>query len=158
MCELSLTFSGMEHSTWLAATTGDSVRNVAITIGLPPRTLATQIEKGRISPENVIKIAEHYDIHPVGALVDTGYLDKKWASEVDPVTAATQLTDEQLAEEILRRLREVRGDHAVFHTPVADLDAHRSNNTNEDVEPAPYAANRRELEPEEGDDDYGPGA
>ena len=149
---------GMEHSAWLAATTSDSVRNVAITIGLPQRTLATQVEKGRISPENVIKIAEQYDVHPVGALVDTGYLDKQWADEIDPVTAVRQLTDEQLADEILRRLREVRGDHTAFHTPVADLDARRSNTPPSDVEPLPYAANRRPLEPEEGDDDYGPGA
>lgn len=34
----------------------------------------------------------------------------------------------------------------------------RSNTPPEDVGTLPYAANRRELEPEEGDDDYGPGA
>lgn len=34
----------------------------------------------------------------------------------------------------------------------------RSNTSPADVEPLPYAANRRKLEPEEGDDDYGPGA
>lgn len=148
----------MEHSTWLAATTSDSVRNVAITIGLPPRTLATQVEKGRISPENVIKIAERHGVHPVGALVDTGYLDQQWADEVDPVTAVQQLTDEQLADEILRRLREVRGDHAAFRTPVDELAARRSNSAPVDVVPESYAANRREPEPEEGDDDYGSGA
>ena len=68
---------GMKHSEWLTTTTGDSVRNVAITIGVAPRTLATQLEKERISPENVIKIAEAYEAHPVGALVATGYLDTR---------------------------------------------------------------------------------
>ena len=51
----------MKHSEWLTTTTGDSVRNVAITIGVAPRTLATQLEKEHLSPENVIKIAEAYD-------------------------------------------------------------------------------------------------
>lgn len=148
----------MKHSEWLTTTTGDSVRNVAITIGAAPRTLATQLEKERISPENVIKIAEAYDAHPVGALVATEYLDPRWAEDVDPEMAVRELTDEQLANEILRRLRDVRGDHDTFHAPIADLDARRSNTRRSDVEPAPYAANRRKPEPEEGDDDYGPGA
>lgn len=148
----------MKHSEWLTTTTGDSVRNVALTIKVAPRTLATQLEKERISPENVIKIAEAYDAHPVGALVDTEYLDSKWAEQVDPETAVRELSDEQLANEILRRLRDVRGDHEAFHTPVADLDAKRSNTRDGDVESLPYAANRRKVEPEEGDDDYGPGA
>lgn len=149
---------GMKHSEWLTTTTGDSVRNVAITIGVAPRTLATQLEKERISPENVIKIAEAYDAHPVGALVDTEYLSSKWAEQVDPEMAVRELTDEQLADEILRRLRDVRGNHEAFHTPVADLNARRSNTRDDDVEPLPYAANHRKAEPEEGDDDYGPGA
>ena len=148
----------MKHSEWLTTTTGDSVRNVAITIGVAPRTLATQLEKERISPENVIKIAEAYEAHPVGALVATEYLDTRWAEGIDPEMAVRELTDEQLANEILRRLRDVRGDHDAFHTPVADLDARRSNTSDGDVDSLPYAANRRPLEPEEGDDDYGPGA
>ena len=39
-----------------------------------------------------------------------------------------------------------------------DLAARRSNTPPSDVDPVPYAANRRTPEPEEGDDDYGPGA
>lgn len=130
----------MEHSDWLAAVTKDSVRNVALTVGLPPRTLATQLQKERLSPENVIRIAEAYEVHPVGALVDTGYLDEKWAEQVDPVMAARQLSDEQVADEVLRRLREVRGNHEPFRTPVSDLDERRSNTRQPHVDPMPYGA------------------
>lgn len=117
----------MKHTEWLIAVTSDSVRNVAITIGLPPRTLATQLEKQRLSPENIIKIAEHYDTHPVGALVDTGYLDPRWANQVDPESAVRLLTDEQVTNEVLRRLTEVRGEHPEFHTPVDELAERRAN-------------------------------
>ncbi len=137
----------MKHSEWLTTTTGDSVRNVAITIGVAPRTLATQLEKERISPENVIKIAEAYEAHPVGALVATGYLDTRWAEGIDPEMAVRELTDEQLANEILRRLRDVRGDHDTFHTPVADLDARRSNKDAGSVGAGSYDGTVKEWDP-----------
>lgn len=94
----------MKHHEWFAKVTSDSVRSVARTVGLPPRTLATQLEKGRVSPENVIAIAMAYDIHPVRALVDTGYLEPQYAQAVDPMTALQSVSEEQLAEEVLRRM------------------------------------------------------
>lgn len=130
----------MDHSTWIATKINDSVRNIAITAGVPPRTLATQLEKERITPENIIKIAEAFDIHPVGALIDTGYLNARWGKKVDPVVAAQQLTDKQITDEILRRLSEVRGDHSEFRTPVDELAQRRSNSSGAGVEGVPYGA------------------
>lgn len=95
----------MKHHDWFAKVTSDSVRAVARTVGLPPRTLATQLEKGRVSPENVIAISAAYGAHPVRALVDTGYLDPQYARAVDPATAIQSVSEEQLAEEVLRRMR-----------------------------------------------------
>lgn len=150
----------MDHSTWITTKINDSVRNIAITAGIPQRTLATQLEKERITPENVIKIAEAFDLNPVGALVDTGYLDAKWGKQVDPVIAAQQLTDKQITDEILRRLSEVRGNHDEFRTPVDELAERRSNTSVSGVVGVPYGAvadsspDEDELrEQEEGDAD-----
>lgn len=65
----------------------------------------TQRKKERVSPENAVKIAEACEAHPVGALV------ARWTDGVD-----SEMAD-----------RDTRGNHDAFHTPIADLDAHRSN-------------------------------
>lgn len=97
----------MEHIEWLKnVTKNESVNAIAKTAEIVPRTFARQVEKGRVSPENVIAIAIAYEAHPVRALVDTGYLDPRYAHAVDPVTALQSVSEEQLAEEVLRRMRE----------------------------------------------------
>ncbi|WP_141681561.1 hypothetical protein [Corynebacterium phoceense] len=115
----------MKHSEWLSKVTDDSVRSIARTVGLPPRTLATQLEKERISPENVISIAIAYGAHPVRALVDTGYLAEKYARTVDPMTALRSVTEDQLAYEVLRRMKlGVETDNLT--TPVDELAQRRA--------------------------------
>ncbi|WP_123959746.1 hypothetical protein [Corynebacterium pseudopelargi] len=117
----------MEHAQWMQQITEDSVRSAAKKIDVAPRTLATQLEKGRISPENVIAIAVAYDHHPVGALVDTGYLDAKWAEQVDPARALRSVTEKQLADEVLRRM-ELGVEHGgALDTPVDELASRRTN-------------------------------
>nr|DAT11452.1 MAG TPA: repressor protein [Caudoviricetes sp.] len=110
----------MNHKEWLEKTTVDSVNAIAKKINVKQRTLAAQLDRDRLTPENVIKIAEHYGNHPVGALVETGYLSEKWASGIDPFLAVRKLTDEQILEEILRRLK-LPGDHREFVTPIDEL-------------------------------------
>lgn len=116
----------MEHTEWLRQITEDSVRATAKKIDIAPRTLATQIEKGRISPENVIAIAVAYDHHPVGALVDTGYLDAKWAEHVDPMRALRAVTEQQLADEVLRRMEMGVERGGALDTPIDELSERRS--------------------------------
>lgn len=95
----------MTHAEWLHTVTGDSAVNaVATRSGIVPRTFARQVEKGSITAENVIAIAIAYNTHPVRALVDTGYLDEKYALEVDPATALKEVSEEDLADEVLRRM------------------------------------------------------
>lgn len=118
----------MDHKEWLEKITGDSVNAIAKRIEVKQRTLAAQLDRDDLPPENVIKIAEHYGIHPVGALVETGYLDEKWASQIDPFLAVRKLTDEQILEEILRRMK-LPGDHREFTTPVDELIEERGNVT-----------------------------
>lgn len=125
----------MEHSDWIDQV-GESVRAVAKAAGIPHRTLASQLEKGKIHPENVIRIAEALGVHPVGALVDTGYLAEKWARATDPVIAIRQLSDEQIADEVLRRMK--LGSHVEFETPINELEQRRSNRATPDVDITQY--------------------
>ena len=111
----------MDHIQWLKATTkGDSVRAIARTTKLPNRTLASQIERGRISAENVIAIAIGYGFHPVTSLIDCDYLPARFATTADPIAALREVSEDALAEEVLRRMKLV-GDHTALTTPVDEL-------------------------------------
>lgn len=96
----------MEHTKWLAQVTDSaSEREVAKRIGIPHTTINSQLQRGRFSAENVIKIAEAFDHHPITALIDTGYVGAKWAMQADVHEALREADDEDLAEEILRRMK-----------------------------------------------------
>lgn len=96
----------MNNSKWLEKVTNNaSVNAAANRAGIVQRTLSRQVERGEISAENVIAIAIAYGAHPVRALVDTGYLDEKYARTVDPMTALRSVTEDQLADEVLRRMK-----------------------------------------------------
>lgn len=119
----------MEHSEWLQKVSkGDSINASANKAGIQQRTLARQVDREHIDAESVIALAIAYGIHPVGALVETEYLDEKWANQIDPFLAVRKLTDEQILEEILRRMK-LPGDHREFTTPVDELINERGNVT-----------------------------
>lgn len=127
----------MEHTEWLAEISHRaSEREVGRQSGVPFRTINSQMKRGRISAEVVIRIAEGYGKSPVRALVDTGYLDEQWAETVDQITALRQVSEEDLADEVLRRMK-LPGAHEVFDTPVDELDARRSAKSNGQVPPRP---------------------
>ena len=109
----------MKHNDWFTQTTkSDTVNAVANKAGIVQRTLARQIERGHIDAENAIKIAIAYNVHPVRALVDTGYLEEKYAQEVD-ITTAIQTADEMvIVDEVLRRMR--KGEASENFTKPAD--------------------------------------
>lgn len=95
----------MKHTEWLRVIAGGSaVNSIATRSGIVPRTFARQVEKDSISAENVIAIAVSHDAHPVRALVDTGYLDERYAAEVDPATALKEVSEQELANEVLKRM------------------------------------------------------
>jgi hypothetical protein len=127
----SYTIGAMNHIEWLDQTLGDdSRRHAASLIGMPTRTFATQVKKGTLPAETVIAVAAAYKVHPVRALVDTDYLDPQWAETVDPITALRQVSEEDLADEVLRRMK-LPGAHETFDTPVDELDARRSAKSND---------------------------
>ena len=124
---LRYTKSMMKHSEWLTATThNDSLRAVGRNADIPFRTITGQTEREAISAENIIKIAVAYGHNPVTALVDTGYLDEHWATAADPIVALRTVTEEQLAEEILRRMK-VGVETDSFTTPIDELAARRES-------------------------------
>lgn len=117
----------MDHSDWLERIAPAEAANaIAKRSGLSPRTVAHQVKQGYFPAENVIAIAIAYGANPVGALVDTGYLAAEYAKQVDPMTALREVSDEQIADEVLRRM--TAGSHPAFETPIdeyiSDSDRH----------------------------------
>lgn len=154
----------MNHSDWVEQISdGDAVNAVATKAGLVHRTFARQVERGHISAENVIAIAIAYEHHPVGALVDTGYLDAKWAEQVDPARALHTVTEDDLADEVLRRMKLGVERDGPLDTPVDELAQRRHvtpDSYDDDTpgeEDLPYAADSSPDEPMPGDDDYSDG-
>lgn len=147
----------MNLTQWIEQVTGGATpQEIAKAAKLPVRTVQHQLSTGRMSLENKILIGVAYRHHPMRTLVEWEVVNPEWASVPDIEAALRLAGEEQLADEVLRRMLSGRND--AFDVTVDELAARRSNTPPSDVEPLPYAANRRPLEPEEGDDDYGPGA
>lgn len=147
----------MNLTQWIEQVTGGATpQEIAKAAKLPVRTVQHQLSTGRMSLENKILIGVAYRHHPMRTLVEWEVVNPEWASVPDIEAALRLAGEEQLADEVLRRM--LNGKNDAFDVTVDELAARRSNTPPSDVEPLPYAANRRPLEPEEGDDDYGPGA
>ena len=81
---------------WLRTITTDSQNELSRKVGIPERTLYNQIRKGRLSAENVLKIAEVYNIHPLRALIDNGYVDEKIGIKTSKPTSLPPLRGNSL--------------------------------------------------------------
>lgn len=119
----------------------------------------------KADPEFVVKFARAFNLDVLEALVEAEFITPEEAGEGgSPIDAElrhalkiVQLHGSEMGAivgEMFRELERVKGLPAEND----ELAARRSNTPPASVEPLPYAANRRKLEPEEGDDDYGPGA
>lgn len=94
------------HLEWLEAITrGDSARRVSELADVSAATLGRQIRAGELKSDMVIKIAEAYEESPVVALVDLGFMSAKWITEPGVVTGLSRASDEELTDELLRRLK-----------------------------------------------------
>lgn len=112
----------MEHEEWLTKTTrGASVNAAANRAKIVQRTLARQIERGKIDAESVIKIAVAYSENPVHALVDTDYLEAKYAVKVSPEVALRLVSEEALADEVLRRMKIGVSTNSPLTTPLDEI-------------------------------------
>lgn len=147
----------------LAKVTDDSGRAIAKKVGLPERTVLHQISTGRMPLDNVIKISDAYGYSPIRALIDLGVIDSSW-SQVPDIEAALRLaSDEQLTDEMLRRLKVAPNPD--WDAPIGDLEAARQARKSHDrVPPRPEGWETipedivADSSPEEGGtpDDYEP--
>lgn len=110
------------HTDWYRRVTrGDSNRQVSSLAGISDATLGRQLRAGELNADLIIKIAQAYEESPVVALVDLGFISAKWMQEIGTTTALTRATDEELTDELLRRLKLIDDE------PVDELAARRSN-------------------------------
>lgn len=123
----------MNFPEWITSITADSQSDVAARVGLPLRTLQYQIRNGP-KIETVIAVADAYGHNPFVALIDLGYINDRWLNQLSESTEAALMaaSDEQLTDEILRRLK--LGSRN-FDTPVDELDARRSNTATPAIRP-----------------------
>lgn len=109
------------HADWCKRVTrGDSNRHVSIRAKISDATLGRQLKANELSADLIIKIAQAYNESPVVALVDLGFVSARWLQEIGTTTALTRASDEELTDELLRRLR------LLDDQPIDDLAARRA--------------------------------
>lgn len=117
----------MNHNEWLEKITqGDSLRRIAEVADVSDRTLSRQLREEEIRPDMVIKIAQSYGESPSEALVDLGFMDEKWLVSASVRRALMKASDEELTDELLRRL------HLLSDKEVDDLAERRRQDTMSD--------------------------
>nr|WLJ25558.1 MAG: stage iii sporulation protein d [Actinobacteria phage HS02] len=115
------------HTDWYRRVTrGDSNRHVSSRANISDATLGRQLKANELSADLIIKIAQAYDESPVVALVDLGFISARWMQEVGTTTALTRATDEELTDELLRRLRLIE-DEPIDHLAERRRKARMSN-------------------------------
>lgn len=122
----------MELNEWIAGITDDTAQDIAAKAGLPKRTVQHQMNTGRMSIENIIKIAAAYSHHPLRTLIEWEIIDPAWASVPDIEAALRLATEDQLADEVLRRMK-LAPDATLGDKTVDELAARRSTEANPDV-------------------------
>lgn len=146
----------MDIKQWLSENTHRRItdQDVADILGTTRKTANRRLNEG-LTADDLILICGKLGINRTMALVELDYIP--YQDVIDYLDSDGQLVataDEgELAIELARRL-----NPATRAPEIDELAARRSNTRSPDVDPVPYAANRRQPEPEEGDDDYGPGA
>lgn len=152
---------GMENREWLQGITEDSQGEIADKIGISRRTLQNQIY-GELKAETVINIADAYEINPILALYDLGFIASHWMAEIQSNRRMqlASLTEEELRDEVFRRMiRGLESDALTAEVTEVDFTRARKEIMEElEEEPERYVAKRKRQEPSEGDDDYGSGA
>ena len=95
----------MNPHEWLRSITDDGPNAIARRAAISERTLYSQLERGALSVPNILKVCRAYDSNPIRALIDWGHIDAAWASVPDIEAALRLASDEQLTDEVLRRLK-----------------------------------------------------
>lgn len=142
------------HTDWYKRVTrGDSNRHVSSRAKISDATLGRQLKANELSADLIIKIAQAYDESPVVALVDLGFISARWMQEVGTTTALTRASDEELTDELLRRLRLIE-DEPIDHLAERRKKARMSNPSDSMPEGAvAYSGPDEDAERNDADDD-----
>ncbi|MDU5874596.1 MAG: hypothetical protein E6Z28_06140 [Actinomyces urogenitalis] len=106
---------------WLQLTTGgESVNAIAKKIGVPQRTLANHVNKGRLEAGEIVAIARQYDANVIYALRDHGLITDDDISAIGPDVAGEQMTIHTLLAILKRR---IEGLATLFDVVARDMDA-----------------------------------
>ncbi|WP_406709327.1 hypothetical protein QEV61_04545 [Trueperella pyogenes] len=146
----------MNTAKWLkeiAGTTGGalSINAIAIKAGLPQATLNRHVNAGALTAEEVISICRAY-LYPVTqGLVDLGFITEEDLKLPSIQATLRDATDEQLVDEIARRLEQ--GKREAFDQPIRPVDGRPVLSEVPDTMPPieEMAANPHGLELEQGD-------
>lgn len=149
----------MNPHEWLRSITDDGPNAIARRAAISERTLYSQLERGALSVPNILKVCRAYDSNPIRALIDWGHIDAAWASVPDVEAALRLASDEQLTDEVLRRLKLIPR-HPDYDTPVDELARRRASappvfdDGAGDVGSLPMVADSSPDHPEEDCEDY----
>lgn len=102
----------MNHEAWLDALLSDTSRRTAASrIGSSPSLLSQQLKRGQLSAEVVIRLCKTFG-HPVAdGLVETGYCSPEDFEFAGIGEALAHATNQQITDEITRRLDRGEGGH-----------------------------------------------
>lgn len=114
----------MELNQWIAELTDDTAQDIAKKAGLPKRTVQHQLNTGRMSLENIVKIAVAYSRHPLRTLIEWEIIDPAWASVPDIEAALKLASEDQLGDEVIRRMK--LNPDSVGYSTADELAARRS--------------------------------
>lgn len=144
--------SMINHVEWFNKVSQNaSGREAALKADITVSTLNRQLSVNHLSAEYVIALARAYDEPPVKALAATGYLLPTEVSDISMEEMSDLLTDQQLIRLLAMRIDD---DPSAWFGTFGEL----AEEGADVFELSQYAADDRVPEPEEGDDDYGPGA
>lgn len=149
---------------WIRKTTGgDSGRKIAKKAGMPSATLNRQMAESALTPETIVKIARGYGESAVPGLIAFGLLVDSDIAEVSIEEALQYAEDEQLMDEVLRRMQ---GGSQAYDGPIMaseplpgmeDVNVFRLTPTNQAEEvddlDLPYVAYEPGHDIEEDDDE-----
>ena len=104
----------MNAMTWYAETVGtDSTNRVADRAGLVQTTLGRQLKSGKLSAETVVAVADAYGRDVLDALVILGLITREQIRRHGIREALAAASDEEIAEEVWKRLTDGR-EHGPF--------------------------------------------
>lgn len=115
------------YKDWFSRTTkGDSVNSAAKLAGIPQASLNKRLQKGVLTMEDVTLISRAYTLNPIEELAKVDYLLRSEVDQVQHASALSDASDEEIAEEVWRRLVGGQAGEAITGPIDSDLPPHLS--------------------------------